>query len=464
MTDISALQSALSGLLAQRKRLDIIGHNVANDGYSRQRVERTTGGNGPVPGLFSDGLIDGDNVDAAAVGRFRDEFFESRALDERSAASDLGTRARYFDRIEMVHPEPSDVGLAASLDRFWTSFDEVANQPGEIPRRTAVLEQAQATAEQFRFMDEQFRTVRSNAVDEATALVERINHLATEVASLNDAIRPLVLSNVSANDLLDQRDVALVELSELVGAQGHPRDDVTVDVFAGGSTLVHSGRTVSLEATMVADPALVDIGVQRLAFQWANGAEVTPSGGQAAGLLHMANGEIPDAIRDLDGVAAGLVAEVNAIHVAAQDLDGNSGWNFFEPTGTTAATVSLSTDVAGQPRRIAAAAVGAGELDASAAQAIAALRDASGGTAEAYAELVGGLGVVVGSARARASAQENVLQRIDESRLSARAVNLDEEMIDMVSAQRGYQASARVITAVDELLDALVNRLGLVGR
>ena len=215
---------------------------------------------------------------------------------------------------------------------------------------------------------------------------------------------------------------------------------------------------------MVADPALVDIGVQRLAFQWANGAEVTPSGGQAAGLLHMANGEIPDAIRDLDGVAAGLVAEVNAIHVAAQDLDGNSGWNIFEPTGTTAATVSLSTDVAGQPRRIAAAAVGAGELDASAAQAIAALRDASGGTAEAYAELVGGLGVVVGSARARASAQENVLQRIDESRLSARAVNLDEEMIDMVSAQRGYQASARVITAVDELLDALVNRLGLVGR
>ena len=118
----------------------------------------------------------------------------------------------------------------------------------------------------------------------------------------------------------------------------------------------------------------------------------------------------------------------------------------------------------GQPRRIAAAAVGAGQLDASAAQAIAALRDASGGTAEAYAELVGGLGVVVGSARARASAQENVLQRIDESRLSARAVNLDEEMIDMVSAQRGYQASARVITAVDELLDALVNRLGLVDR
>ena len=81
-----------------------------------------------------------------------------------------------------------------------------------------------------------------------------------------------------------------------------------------------------------------------------------------------------------------------------------------------------------------------------------------------YAELVGGLGVVVASVRARSGAQASVLQRVDEARLSARSVNLDEEMIDMVAAQRAYEASARVITAVDEMMDVLVNRLGLVGR
>jgi len=467
MTNISALQSALSGLLAQRHRLDTIGHNIANvgtEGYSRQRVDLASGGNGPIPALFSDGLIAGDGVDVAGISRLRDEFLEVRARDERAASSQLALQARYFERVELVHTEPSDDGLAASLDAFWSAFDEVANYPGEIPQRTAALEQANATAGQFRFMDEQIRALRATAVGEAETVAARVNVLAAEVASLNDAIRPLVLSNATPNDLLDQRDVALGELADLVGARVENKSDGTVDVYVGGSTLVASARTVELEAFTAFDAGLADVGVQRLGFQWVGGGEVIPSGGEAAGLLVMANSEIPDAIRDLDAIAENFVNGVNAVHTAAQDLDLNSGWNFFEPTGTTAATIALSADVDGQPRRLSAGAIGAGELDASAAQAIAALRGETGGAADMYAELVGGLGVVVASVRARSGAQASVLQRVDEARLSARSVNLDEEMIDMVAAQRAYEASARVITAVDEMMDVLVNRLGLVGR
>ena len=467
MSNLSALQSALSGLLAQRQRLDIIGHNVANvstEGYSRQRVDLASGGNGPIPALFSDGLLAGDGVDVAGLTRYRDEFLETRSLDERSASSKLALESKYFDRIELVHTEPSEDGLSASLDQLWSAFDEVANHPGEIPQRTAALEQAKATVGQFVFMDEQIRALHGTAVEEARAVAARVNDLATEVASLNDAVRPLVLSNASANDLFDQRDVALGELADLVGARVQNRDDGTVDVYVGGSTLVHSARTVELEIDTVADPGLADVGVQRLVFQWVGGGEVAPAGGEAGGLLEMANTGIPDAIRALDGIAANMVSDVNTIHAASQDLDGNTGWNFFDPAGTTAGTLALSTDVIDQPRRFSAAAVGAGQLDASAAQQLAGLRDVTGGTADQYAELVGGLGVHVASTRARSTAQAAVLQRVDEARLSARSVNLDEEMIDMVAAQRAYEASARVINAVDEMLDVLVNRLGLVGR
>lgn len=467
MSNISALQSALSGLLAQRHRLDTIGHNIANvgtEGYSRQRVDLASGGNGPIPALFSDGLLSGDGVDVAGISRYRDAFLEVRSLDERSASSQLALQARYFERVELVHTEPSDDGLAASMDAFWSAFDEVANYPGEIPQRSAALEQAKATAGQFAFMDEQIRTLHSTAVGEAETIAARVNQLATEVASLNDAIRPLVLSNATPNDLLDQRDVALGELADLVGVRVQNKDDGTVDVYVGGSTLVHSARTVEMEAVTAVDPGLADVGVERLSFRWVGGGEVTPAGGEGAGILAMANAEIPDAIRDLDAIAENFVNGVNAIHSVSQDLDLNTGWNFFEPTGTTAATIALSADVDGQPRRISAAALGAGELDASAAQAIAELRDEDGGAADQYAELVGGLGVIVSSVRARSSAQANVLQRVDEARLAARSVNLDEEMIDMVAAQRAYEASARVINAVDEMLDVLVNRLGLVGR
>lgn len=467
MSSIGALQSALSGLLAQRQRLDVIGHNVANattPGYSRQRAELVSGGNGPVPALFSTGLLTGDGVDVEGVTRYRDNFLEARSLEERSASTRLALSAKYLTRVEMVHTEPSDEGLAASLDELWAAFDEVANNPGEIPQRAAALEQAAATASQFQFMDAQIRQQRATAVNEAEALVARVNDLATEVATLNDSLRPLLLSNASANDLLDQRDLALGELADLVGARIENRDDGTVDVFVGGSTLVVSNRTVELQTTTVPDAGLADVGLQKLVFQWKGSGQVVPSGGEAAGLLDIANTDLPDAIRDLDAIADALVTDVNTFHAAGNDLDANTGWNFFDPAGTSAATLAVSADVAGQPRRIAAADAAAGQLDATVAQQIADLRNTVGGADDQYAELVGRLGVKVGSTRSRASAQASVLQRVDEARLSARSVNIDEEMIDMVSAQRAYEASARVINAVDEMLDTIVNRLGLVGR
>lgn len=467
MTNISALQSALSGLLAQRQRLDVIGHNVANaatEGYSRQRADLVSGGNGPIPALFSDGLLTGDGVDVAGLTRYRDQFLETRTLGERGAAAQLSLQSRYFERVELVHTEPSDNGLAASLGRFWSAFDEASNHPGDIPQRTGALAQAESTIDQFRFMDDQVRALRATAVGEADALVTQVNDLAAEVATLNDAVRPLLLSNASPNDLLDQRDVALGKLSDLVGARIQHRDDGTVDVYVGGSSLVSGSNTIEFQTTTVPDAGMADVGMQRLVFQFAGGGEVVPVAGQAAGLSAMANTHIPNAVRELDAIAASFVSSVNALHSTGQDLDGGTGWNFFDPAGTTASTLALSADVAGQPRRLALASAGAGQLDATIGQQIAGLRDVDGGTDDQYSELIGGLGVQVGSAIARAGAQESVLQRIDEARLSARAVNIDEEMIDLVSAQRAYEASARVINTVDEMLDVLVNRLGLVGR
>jgi len=467
MTNISALQSALSGLLAQRHRLDVIGHNVANastPGYSRQRADLVSGGGGPVPALFSGSLITGDGVDVAGISRYRDQFLETRSLGERGATAQLSLQSRYLERVELVHAEPSDSGLAASLDTLWSSFDELANHPGQIPQRAAVLEQADSTIDQLRFMDDQMRTLRDTAVGEARALVTQVNDLATEVAALNDSLRPLLLSGASPNDLLDQRDLALGQLSDLVGGRVHARDDGTVDVSVGGNSLVTGGRTVEFQSATVADPGLADVGVGRLVFSFQGGGEVTPTAGEAAGLLEMANNALPDSIRSLDQIAESLVTSVNSLHTAGQDLDGATGWNFFDPTGTTAATLAMSADVVDQPRRLAIATAGAGQLDVGVAQQLASLRDASGGPDDLYAELVGGLGVQVGSARARASAQESVLRRVDEIRIAERSVNIDEEMIDLVAAQRAYEASARMINAVDEMLDILVNRLGLVGR
>ncbi len=467
MSNIGALQSALSGILAQRRRLDAIGHNIANvstEGYSRQRVDLASGGKGPVPALFSNGLLTGDGVDVAGITRARDTFLESRILTEKAAAGQLDVSSRYLDRIELVHQEPSDVGLAAELGGLWSSFDTMANYPGQEPQRAATLAQVGSTAERFRYMDSELRAVHLSSASEVSSMVRQTNDLATEVASLNDALRPLLLSGAAPNDLLDQRDTAVGNLASLMGARVQDRPDGTIDVYVGGSTLVQGSRAMKLHSSAVADPSLADVGLQLTSLEWDGGGTLIPTGGEMAGLLDTVNSTIPDAIRQLDAVANAVVQRVNSIHSGGQDLDGNPAGDVFDPAGTTARTISISADVAGQPRRLAAAAIGGGTLDSSIAQEIASLRNEVGGPDDQYEQLVGTLGVQVASTRARSGAQNSVMDRVEQARVAARSVNIDQEMIDLVAAQRAYQASSRVINAVDEILDNIVNRLGLVGR
>ena len=467
MSNIGALQSALSGILAQRRRLDAIGHNIANvstEGYSRQRVDLVSGGKGPVPALFSNGLLTGDGVDVAGITRARDTFLESRILTEKSAAGQLDVSSRYLDRIELVHQEPSDSGLAAELGGLWSSFDTMANYPGQEPQRAATLAQVESTADRFRYMDSELRAVHGSSASEIGSMVSQTNDLATEIASLNDALRPLLLSGAAPNDLLDQRDAAVGKLASLMGARVQDRTDGTIDVYVGGSTLVQGSRAMQMHSMTLTDPSTADVGLLRTSIEWDGGGEVIPTGGEMAGLLDTVNSAIPDAIRSLNAVAKSVVERVNSIHSGGQDLDGNPAGNVFDSTGLTARTISISSDVAGQPRRLGAASAGSGALDSSIAQQIASLRSEVGGPDDQYEQLVGTLGVQVASTRSRAAAQSSVMGRVEQARVAARSVNIDQEMIDLVAAQRAYQASSRVINTVDEILDNIVNRLGLVGR
>jgi flagellar hook-associated protein 1 FlgK len=188
--------------------------------------------------------------------------------------------------------------------------------------------------------------------------------------------------------------------------------------------------------------------------------------GQLGGVLSGANSLVPQALADLDGVAATLVATVNGLHQSGQGLDTLLDLNldFFDPTGTRASTISLSVDVAGQPSRIAAAALGAGPLDASMAQQLAALATSPTGADAAYQTMIGRLAVESQAADRRDRVQDLVVRQVDDARISVSGVNLDEELTAMVQEQRAYEAAARMITTVDEMLDVLINRTGLVGR
>ncbi|HLU42739.1 MAG TPA: flagellar hook-associated protein FlgK [Microthrixaceae bacterium] len=472
MSSFGALTTALSGLLTHRRALDVVGHNIANvdtAGYSRRRADLTAAGQSVVPALWARSTSTGNGVAVEGITRIRDEFLERQAYSAHGAASRLRVEAQQLGRIEQTLPEPSDVGLAAQLNDFWAGWDDVANNPGSMAGRIAVLQHGATVASSLNRVDAELRDLRSSALGELESLIAEVNSMAANIAELNGAVSRAVAAGLDPHDLSDQRDELVLQLSKKIGIETRPGEHGTVDVLLGGSSLVRGTKAQALQVTEPEPlgPPHAGTGLDRVEVQWAiDGYPASVRSGEAAGLLETLNEHVPRAIGELDAVAAAMVATVNALHSAGQGLDPVADVNltFWDPAGTTAATIRISADVEGQPSRIAAAAAGAGALDASVAQQIAQLFADPAGPNAAYETMIGRLAVQTQSTARRSDIQQDVALRADDQRLSVSGVNLDEELTALIASQRAYEASARLMTAVDEALDTLVNRTGLVGR
>src|SRR5690606_17829636 len=169
----------------------------------------------------------------------------------------------------------------------------------------------------------------------------------------------------------------------------------------------------------------------------------------------------------LDEVAGTLVTTVNDLHRAGYALDGTTtGLDFFDPTATTARTIKLDDALRDHPELIAASevAIPGGTLDGGLAERIALLSSSASGADARYRALIGQLGVESQATQRRADMQASVYTQVAEAAVSVRGVSLDEELANLVVSQQAYAASARVLTAIDEMLETLISRTGHVGR
>lgn len=473
MSDFAAIQTALSGLMAHRRALETIGHNVANsatDGYSRRRVDLASAAGGVVPAVFSTPRASGNGVDVVGTTRVRDALLEARVRTEVAAQSRLDAELGVFDRIEMALPEPSDTGLAAQFADFWAAWHDVANQPQELATRGALLEQASTLASALNRGAVQFENARADLLTRTEATIADANALAARIADLNGAIRSAVAAGMQPDDLMDQRDVVVGNLVSLVGGTVREGQHGMVNVFVGGSAYVRDDRAMALEVSEGPGATTPDVGAPFSTVQvnWTGSvAKVSLDGGTVAGLLAGMNDILPRYVQELNDVASTLVSTVNALHASGTALDGTTGLNFFDPTATTARSIAVSTDVAGQPELVAAGALSAlpgGSLDGSVAEQIALLSSSTSGADARYRNLIGKLGVEAQAVGRRAEMQASVVIQVSESAASIRGVSIDEELANLVSSQQAYSASARVLTAVDEMLDTLIGRTGVVGR
>jgi len=455
------INTALTSLYSQRRGLDVAGQNIANantEGYTRQRavMQADTGFIAPAMWARTDGV--GAGVGVSSVQRLRDDFLETRGRSEHERSAYLTDQTAAYNAIEDVFNEPNSAALQAQLHDMWGGWSDVANNPDSVAARSSLIEKSRTVVHVLHASHDALAGQWSANRSRLEVYAGQVNTAAKAIAQLNDSIVQALSAGGTVNELQDQRDLHLMHLAELAGATTSKRPNGAVDVFLGNSALVSEFTTSEIEvigATQLAEQAGDNVGVG-----W-KGLEplAAPPGGTMGSIVNTMTEIIPGLSEDLDDVAADLFTTVNDEHLAAFGLDGVDGRAFF--SGTTAETIEVA--VAG-PTEVAASATAAQTFDGSIADRLSSSGAQASGPDKRYQDMIAQLGVVAQTSARRADIQRNVAEQLDAAREAQSGVNIDEEMTNLLTFQRGYEAASRVLTTVDSMLDQLINRTGLVGR
>ncbi|WP_104171320.1 flagellar hook-associated protein FlgK [Cryobacterium sp. M23] len=488
MSTFGGLNTAYTGLVAARQGLDVVGQNIANantEGYTRQRVTTSAVDASTRVGLMNSGVRPGQGVSVDGIARLGSASLDAQVRGTAAVAGYSAVRANALSSVEASLKEPGENGLSAQLQEFWAGWHDVANAAGETAPAGVLLSQAGAVTTQIRQGYQAVAAKWSSERGSVDTMVAEINGAAAQVAELNARIRQSIAGGGNANELIDQRSGLTTTLAALTGGTVVNRPDGTVDVLVGGNALV-TGDTarplVALGARTLDGPnGLTDpagtAGPVRV--EWADRTGAIPvDGGELAGALSLltktdaagTGGALAEAAAAYNSFATGLAAKVNAIY-STGDNSTRPG-PFFGSAGTGPAALGLFV----LPTNAAELSTGLtanGALDGSIADRIAQLGagtavDAAGNPVRSpstdWSNIVTSLAVTTKNALRQASLADLTSTAAVGAQLSNSSVDLDEENVNLLMFQHAYQGAARVLTAVDEMLDTLINRTGLVGR
>lgn len=464
---LQGLNIALRSMLSHQIAIQVTEHNVANSttpGYRRQEAVLTAAQPYTLPSLrgqITPGQL-GTGVVVDRIRQYNLEFFDDRYRKALSESKGWDMQASVLKQVEATLSETGEDGLVAKLDAFWSGWQALSNDPTNMALRSDLLERADALAGAINTRAQSLYRLQ---LDQNLTILERvgeINALASQIASLNVQIITVQAAGNQPNDLMDQRDQMLNRLAEISGAVSTIQENGEATVSIGGHALVVGSTTFNLATTA---------GNFTSIYWEADGQPLNVTRGELQGLLEARDTIIPDLLSGLDNLASTLVTQVNSLHTTGYALDGTtSGLNFFDPTSTTALSIRLSTDVAGQPENIAAAETTSAPGDGNLALAIAQIRDlavmSSGQETlnQYYTRKVAELGIGIVRAETLARDRQSVADSLDSLRESVVGVNLDEEAANLIKFQRAFQAATRMVTVIDEMLDKIINGMGIVGR
>ncbi|MDR0249157.1 MAG: flagellar hook-associated protein FlgK [Oscillospiraceae bacterium] len=519
------LNIANSGLFMAQKQIDLSSHNVANAntvGYSRQRF--VTSAIDPLGYLMrfaplQRGAI-GGGVEPLSLDQIRDIFLDRQYRTEFSKSSYWATRASALYYIEDVFNSVDAASLDGVMSDFFNALQELSKNSTDEAIRTNVIAQAKKMIDCFRMYYDQLTDLMEQQDSNLYEETKHVNNLLTRLASLNDDIMKFEVGGNTANDLRDERNLILDELSSFmdISYAEVSFEPPLFNIFGRelATFKLYVGSDVNNEDNLLCDGKYAQLlvmeeeeGLNEIAdnneppiithqIYLASGIALLPENieGYETGILksyqdmrdgaEMDNQGIPYFINQLNIMVNALVTEFNSIHSqgytmpysgAVSSSDSVSGIDFFDPDGVTANTIAISEDVLLSAFNIAASSEYVtmepdGHLQTgnneNALALIRGIKERSDlddvGSFEGYFKnFLGNLASEVSLAYNMRDAQEVLIVSIGNQRSSIMTVSLDEEMTDLIRFQHAYNAAARCITVMDEALDKLINGTGRVG-
>ena len=306
------LNTAKDALLTQQYAMDVVSHNIANvstEGYSRQ----TPTIEAKMPGPYG-GLIFGRGVELQEIQRQLDTFVETRLRERESGLSAMSEKETYLTVLEGVFDENSGRSISAQFDAFWNAWQDLSNNPSGSAERTIVYESGAHLAQSFQDIRNDLDRFEQELNISLEAGTEKINQLTSQIATLNEQIISMEI-NANANDLRDQRDTLIRNLSEHL--------DINVFEDSRGNFTVTTGRGY----TLVSKTDHYELSFESGEVRWEGSSGAvditdTITKGKTGGWLEVRDAFLPKYRSELDELAESVIWHVNQVHSQGVGLEG----------------------------------------------------------------------------------------------------------------------------------------------
>lgn len=459
---LGALSISLSALSADQVEVDVTSNNLANantTGYARRQVILQE-----QPALASGVLGDiGGGVAATSVESVRDPLLDSRVQQETQQQSASQEIVSAMQPVQTLFTTGNG-GVSDAMTAFFSSLQSLSTSPTDSTLRATVLTDANNLAGAFQNTASQLTSAQQNLDLGVTQTVGQVNQLTTQLAQVNHQLTTAQASGLSGNDLEDQQQNLMSQLSGLIGFSVTQSSEGLTLTTANGAPLVVGGESFALSTAVNSSTGFQDV-------LSAQGQDITSeiSAGQLGGIIQARDGNIASILSGLNTLASSFSAAINKVNMAGYDANGKAGQAMFSVTAGSGAAQSMSVALA-DPSQIAASSTpptttaGSSPTPSDDNNNLLAMINVgeqplvnSDTPTQYLSGMVFQVGNDVSQAQSESDASSLMLQQLQDEQGSVEGVSTDEEASNLITYQRAYQAAAQVVSVVNELTLASIN-------